>query len=230
MAPTYGGGSGADNQDTTDSTVTWPLEVLHQVLTSEFVHQALKRAVVTLVADSAPSTTQAAGTTITGSVSRSTRPLGKPSDEGALHEVCDQHTLVILGVSVQWETCHSIVVEADQPSEVQSVRLTVKPQPAAAGAPAWAGSVHQRLVTAEFVQLAVSSAVLDAVLTAAPASAEVELKQQPFERPVTEAIVTECHENFVTVAGHQIYHYTVCTQTISPSSSSVHLEAIHPKH
>lgn len=229
MSPSLGGDPAADHPDT-DSTVSWPLEVLTRVLTAEFVHQALKRAAVALVAAHASPATEAAGTTITGSVSRTTHRLAEPSDSGTVDEVCDQHTLVILGLSVQWQTCHSIVVESDQPPEVRSVRLTVRPQPAGAGAPAWAGAVHRQLVTAEFVQRAVSSAVLDAVLTAAPASAEVELRQQPLERPATEAVVTECHEHFITVAGHQIYHYTVCTETSSFGHSSVHLEAIHPKH
>jgi hypothetical protein len=236
----YAGASGAE-------TPEWITDLIDQVFTSDFVHEALRRAALQVIMDGAPPTSSGdtGAQSVTADVTLTVRALPQApasTDVPTIHDVCREFTLAILGVTLgTYTVCNSEVVETDQPS-VTAVRLTLtKPT---GDAPAWLALVRDRIATADFVQRAMVGALSDAVLAASPAaatdspdtsisSASLSLTEQPLVRPSTDTVTTNCHESFLTVAGVQLYHWTVCTTTTDTSPAApqtVHLEAEHPKH
>ena len=110
-------------------------------------------------------------------------------------------------------------------------------------APAWVVALTSRVVSADLVQQAIVTGVLDAVVRAAPQGSadspapSLVLTSSPDSDTTDTSVGTGCHEHFFTLGGVQLYHWTVCTETTTiPGSSSsppppVHLEVEHhPKH
>lgn len=231
----------------------WILDLVDHLYTSDFVRDALWRALLQAVLGAAPgTTTDGSGASLVAAGIRLTElPLPRTGTDEA-HEVCREYTLHVLGHHIgTWTICHSVVTETDEPATV-SVTMTLSqppalPDPAPSASPEWISRLPGAVVTADFVQESVVSGLLAALVGAAPHEpadepaltvfeGTVDLSSQAVGGSPTDEVTTQCTEHFLTVGGVQLYHWTVCTQTLhvppaTPAPApSVHLEALHPRH
>jgi hypothetical protein len=235
----------------------WLVDLTDELHTSDFVHGALRRAVLGEVMNRAPASSadDAGASHVTADITLTSHSVAAPApatDDG-LHMECREFTLQIAGHLIcTWTVCDEVVVSDAAGSGPVGVRLSVRaPEPPSAGAaadsPSWIDTLIRGVVSADFVQSALVGALADALVRATPdqstdapgtsgVGAAISLTTQPFQRSggATDATTTSCHENFFTVGGVQLYHWTVCTEVTDFGSTSppapVHLEARHPKH
>ena len=167
--------------------------LIGDLLTSDFVQEAIHHAVVAVAAagvPTSPSSTDAPGGTQQALDVRITKQVLPPTegsgttDEATIHMQCTTYTLHVLGHHIgTWTTCEDVITSPDPlPSgdapaaavpaegggerpEVRRVRLdlTAAP-PAAAGAPAWVAPLTAKVVSADLVTQALVVGVLDAVV------------------------------------------------------------------
>jgi hypothetical protein len=229
------------------------VDLVNDLLSSEFVHEAIRRALLAKVMEAAPSTpTDEPGVShLAADITLTTRSLPQSGaatdDDMTLHDVCQEFTLQVLGHLVaSWTVCQSQVTTTDAPA-TSSVRLVLSPptMPAGGTSPAtsvpWLTALTQAVLSAHFVQSAVLGALLDAVMRAVPEqptdepgasslAAGITLTTQPMSAggsAATDSSRDDCQEHFLTVGGVQLYHWTVCTHVIDVGTTPPPPPTIH---
>jgi len=237
-------------------TPPWLVDLTTELLAPTFLDEALTAALLDKVMRAAPSedTDEPGASRITADITFTTKPVPQDADRTtdtivSSHEVCHMVSLTVFGHEIfSWGTCHSEATFASGASTRLETRVPSRTESVhAVDMPPWLADLTKQLLAPTFFEEALTAALLDKVMRAAPSedtdepgasriTADITFTTKPVPKDAgrttpTDTLHIVCNSHTLSVFGHSIYSFDICTTKDSSGSSPViHLEARHATH